>query len=295
MRTALMVGRLGTVSATASAMGVHRSTVSRHIDVLEEALGTRLFLRHKEGYTLTEDGRHMLDVANKADSLFTEFANQVVSRPGDLKGVLTISAMSGAAPILPPVMLTFHRKHPRVTFRFVTETRLAKLEKNEAHVAIRTSPKPKEPDYVVTPLRSFRVGLYAHRDYLKEVGYPRVPQDLAKHRFVGPPNIALHSVAGTYRRPSLACRISGGRNTGPTRGPTQRSVGPRLGLRGGRGCGAVPAVGRSPTAAGTSHGPCMDRHARRRPPHTARARVRLGAENGNLSFRPPPPYPLILP
>ena len=37
MRTALMVARLGTVKATAEALGVHRATVSRHVDTLEAA------------------------------------------------------------------------------------------------------------------------------------------------------------------------------------------------------------------------------------------------------------------
>ena len=43
MRTALMVARLGTVKAAAEALGVHRATVSRHVDTLEAAFRAPLF------------------------------------------------------------------------------------------------------------------------------------------------------------------------------------------------------------------------------------------------------------
>ena len=36
LRTAYQVAKLGTVSAAATALGFHRATVNRHIDVLEE-------------------------------------------------------------------------------------------------------------------------------------------------------------------------------------------------------------------------------------------------------------------
>jgi DNA-binding transcriptional LysR family regulator len=38
LRTAYQVAKLGTVSAAATALGFHRATVNRHIDVLEKRL-----------------------------------------------------------------------------------------------------------------------------------------------------------------------------------------------------------------------------------------------------------------
>ena len=49
LRTAYAVARLGTVSAAATQLNIHRATVVRHIDALEEALGGRLFQRHGRG------------------------------------------------------------------------------------------------------------------------------------------------------------------------------------------------------------------------------------------------------
>jgi DNA-binding transcriptional LysR family regulator len=49
IKTAYQVARLGTVSAAADVLGVHRATVIRHIDTLEAELGARVFLRNKTG------------------------------------------------------------------------------------------------------------------------------------------------------------------------------------------------------------------------------------------------------
>ena len=43
----------GSVRQAARELGVHHSTISRRIDNLEYALGTKLFDRHPEGFVLT--------------------------------------------------------------------------------------------------------------------------------------------------------------------------------------------------------------------------------------------------
>ncbi|KNC65158.1 LysR family transcriptional regulator, partial [Pseudoalteromonas rubra] len=60
MRTAYRLAKLGTLSATAQELGVHRSTVMRHIDVLESALGVTLFQRNDRGYLPTEAGLEIM-------------------------------------------------------------------------------------------------------------------------------------------------------------------------------------------------------------------------------------------
>ena len=63
IRTAAQVARLGRVSAAAEALGMHHSSVIRHIDLLEERLHTRLFQRHARGYTPTEAAEELLRTA----------------------------------------------------------------------------------------------------------------------------------------------------------------------------------------------------------------------------------------
>lgn len=154
------------------------------IETLEKALGTALFQRHARGYTLTDAGRDMLDVANRADEMFADLEGRTKNRKGQLSGELTISALGGLAPMVVPALRAFHDAHPAIQIEFVVESRLAKLEYGEAQVAFRAGPKPEEPDYVVLPFRQIRFGLYCSQDYVRRHGHPREKR-FDQHLFVG--------------------------------------------------------------------------------------------------------------
>jgi len=184
LRTALMVARLGTVSAAAEALGVHRATVNRHVETLEGAFGAPLFQRHARGYALTDAGRDMLEVAGRADEMFADLAGRARGRAGQLSGSLIVTALAGVAPLVMPAIRDFHLAHPQIALEFVAGAQLARLEHGEAHVAIRAGARPDVPDYVVTLFRRLRFGLYASRGYIDRAGYPD-PDRLDGHRFVG--------------------------------------------------------------------------------------------------------------
>ncbi|MDG4648936.1 LysR family transcriptional regulator [Roseibacterium sp. SDUM158017] len=184
LRTALMVARLGTVSAAAEALGVHRATVNRHIETLEGAFGAPLFQRHARGYALTDAGRDMLEVAARADEMFADLAGRARGKAGQLSGSLIVTALSGVAPLVMPAIRDFHLSHRQIALEFVAGAQLARLEHGEAHVAIRAGAKPGMPDYVVTLFRRLRFGLYASQGYIDRSGYPD-PDRLDEHCFVG--------------------------------------------------------------------------------------------------------------
>jgi len=184
LRTALMVARHGTISGAAEALGVHRATVNRHIDLVEKSFGAPLFQRHARGYALTETGVHMLDVATRAEEMFSDLAGRSRSRAGRLSGKLIVTALSGFASLLLPAIREFHGLHPQIELEFVTGAQLARLEHGEAHVALRPGPRPDTPDYVVGVFGQVRYGLYASREYVARVGLPTPPR-FEGHRFVG--------------------------------------------------------------------------------------------------------------
>lgn len=179
-----MLARCGTVSAAADALGVHRATVNRHIDTLEAEFQTKLFQRHARGYTLTESGQEMLDVAGRADEMFTDLAGRNRGRSGQLSGKLVVTALAGVAPLIMPALREFHFAHPQIELEFAATTDLARLEHGEAHVAFRAGPKPDAPDYVVKLFRRICFGIYASRDYIARRGQPAI-DDLSGHTFVG--------------------------------------------------------------------------------------------------------------
>ncbi|MEL6126732.1 MAG: LysR family transcriptional regulator, partial [Pseudomonadota bacterium] len=85
---------LGTVSAAAASLGYHRATVNRHIDALEAEIGARIFLRHAQGYTLTEVGHQVLRVAQKTKELTDDLSGRLKGASERLEGELRLSVLA---------------------------------------------------------------------------------------------------------------------------------------------------------------------------------------------------------
>lgn len=186
IRTAFHVARAGTVSQAASELGVHHATVIRHIDSLEDRLGTKLFQRHARGYTATEAGADLLQVAQTTEDQFSQLANRLRGRGDSVTGELVVTTLSVLSPLLTPSIARFEIAHPDLTLRHLTGERLFRLEYGEAHVAIRAGAAPEEPDNVVQKLWTSETALYASQAYLDRFGTPDIDGDLGGHRFVGP-------------------------------------------------------------------------------------------------------------
>ena len=151
IRTAYQVAKLGTVSAAAECLGVHRATVIRHIDSLEGVLGEKLFQRHSRGYTPTEVGLDLMRVAKTTDEQFSQLVGRTKGRKIELSGEFVVTSLYVVAPMLIPVINAFQNQHPNIVVRYMASDRIFRLEHGEAHVAIRTGPRPEHPDNVAQP------------------------------------------------------------------------------------------------------------------------------------------------
>lgn len=183
LRTAYEVAKQGTLTAAAEALSIHRATVLRHIDNLEDELGAKLFQRHGRGYTPTELGKDLLQVTSIAEAEF----NQLKARAkgyDELHGEFIVTSLEEVAPVFFPLLARFQQQHPKLEIRYITGTDLFKLEYGQAHVAIRSGEKPNHPDYVVKAFQPMYTGLFAHRDYVKNHGKPQSSEDFIAHQFV---------------------------------------------------------------------------------------------------------------
>ncbi|WP_377511321.1 LysR family transcriptional regulator [Octadecabacter sp. R77987] len=185
IRTAYQVARLGTVSGAADVLGVHHATVIRHIDALEANLGAKLFQRHARGYTATEAGEDLLQVAQATDDQLTQLAGRIKGRGQGVNGDLVVTSLVSAAPVLTPILTQFQIANPGLRVRYLTGDRLFRLEYGEAHVAIRAGEAPDQPDNVVQPFLRQHVRLVAAPDYIARKGMPAGEDDLVNHEFVG--------------------------------------------------------------------------------------------------------------
>ncbi len=216
MRTAYRVAKLGTVSAAAEDLGVHRATVIRHIDRLEATLGSKLFQRHARGYAMTEVGEDLLRIAETTDQQFNQLAARAKGKSETLGGTLTITAVDVIATDILPAINAFSTAYPDMRVRFRSSEALMKLEYGEADVAFRVGPKPEDPDNVVMPFKLVQMALYATTDYVQQLGMPRGPEDFSKHRFVGPDSAAPRASFMAWMAqnvPAECIRFTSGRMT----------------------------------------------------------------------------------
>ena len=184
VRTAYAVTRLGTVSAAAQELGVHRATVIRHIDTLEESLGTRLFQRHARGYTPTEAGLDLQRVARTTHDQLGLFEVRARGHEANVKGELIVTSVELVAPLVTRALAQFRSDHPEATVRYIAGGRILQLAYGEAHLAVRAGKKPEHPDNVVRPFLPLRSTFYAHKSYVERHGLPATEAELVEHLFI---------------------------------------------------------------------------------------------------------------
>ena len=191
IRTAYHVARIGTVSGAAEALGVHHATVIRHVDALEQSLGVKLFQRHARGYTPTEAGQDLLKVAQATEDQFQQLSTRIRGRGASVTGELVVTSVPDVATWMTRALVAFQAHHPGLEVRYLTDTRLLRLEYGEAHVAVRAGAAPEEPDNVVQPLGRLRFVPCATEAYLARAGKPATAECLAAHAIVGGDGPAL--------------------------------------------------------------------------------------------------------
>lgn len=184
IRTAYKLAKLGTVSATAEALGVHRATVMRHIDALEAAMDTLLFQRNDKGYIATDAGLELMQIAEISDNHFSRLALKFKSIDEELDGVLRITAVEEMAQYVMPIVARYQEKHPKIRIEFIGGLRNFALEYGEADIAIRAGNRPTTPDNIVFPIFSSELVFCAHQSYIDSFGIPVSIDDIGSHKFV---------------------------------------------------------------------------------------------------------------
>ncbi|TGM61865.1 LysR family transcriptional regulator [Leptospira adleri] len=108
------VTREGSFTRAAEKLHFVQSNVTARIQVLEKEFKTKLFLRSKNGVTLTAKGKILFDYCEKILAL-TEEAERALSDSGFPEGPLEIgSGQTTASVRLPSILSKYHIKFPKV-------------------------------------------------------------------------------------------------------------------------------------------------------------------------------------
>jgi LysR family nitrogen assimilation transcriptional regulator len=116
----LHIAETGSLSRAALQLQVSHSMLSRGIQDFELELGHRLFHRTGRGMQLTEFGRQLLPLAQRATVEVARFANETRALIGKLSGTVAIGLPGSiAARLVAPLVQRAREAHPALSLRFV--------------------------------------------------------------------------------------------------------------------------------------------------------------------------------
>lgn len=123
-------------TGAAAELGMTQAAVSYQIKVLEERVGTPLFLRQPRRVALTEAGQKLAPAITQAFALIGE---AYASVRGDADGVLTVSTLlTFASNWLAQHLGLFQLAHPALAVRVDTSNRIVDFAREDIDIAIRS-------------------------------------------------------------------------------------------------------------------------------------------------------------
>lgn len=121
LRTLIHVAELGSLSKAAERMRIAQPALSRHVRLLEEELGVRLFDRHGRGMVINDAGKEVLSRALRIINEFNDIKSSVSGDAGSLSGRIIIGMPPTVGEILSvPLVRAIRSTHPRLEIRFIT-------------------------------------------------------------------------------------------------------------------------------------------------------------------------------
>lgn len=195
LRIFLAVGQQGSLNGAAKTIGIHRSTVLRRIDRLEQQIGQRLFDRSSDGVSLTAAGERLFPQAeNMADQTAGILRDADIDH-GRPAGAIRVGATFNLAfGLLPRPLALFRDNFPEITIDLVaTADGYSPVHPDDIDIAFRTlEPGTTGHDQMIgRRLGSLPVALYGSDAYFTNYPPPQDFSEISMHRIVtGGENLA---------------------------------------------------------------------------------------------------------
>lgn len=137
------VAERGALAPAAAHLSINPSTAFRRLAAVEEALGTRLFERHRSGYVPTPAGEAMAAAAARMEEEVARFDREVADRALTPSGTLRVTAAATlVTDLLMPMLGRFRARYPAVQVDLVVSEEALNLSRRDADVALRATRAP---------------------------------------------------------------------------------------------------------------------------------------------------------
>ncbi len=184
LRAFARIADLGSISGTARALRMPKSSVSRSLVRLEESVGAVLVERSTRHLRLTDAGLLMQRHARRILDDVGEAENAIGGLVGAPRGDLRISApFTFAAGPLAPMLPAFMARYPEVRIILTVDNRNIDLLNEAIDVVIRIGPLA-DSELIARRLAAFELWPCASPAYFAQRKTPTTPGDLVDHAII---------------------------------------------------------------------------------------------------------------
>ena len=168
-------------SATARALKLTPSAVSKLIGRLEDRLGARLLNRTTRHVSLTEERRTFYQHCTPILTAIEEAEQAITEFHGEPRGLLKVNASTAFAqyhiePLIPDLLA----RYPDLRVQLTLSESIVNLIEDEVDVAVRIGQMP-DSSLIARKLGSTRRMVVGAPAYLEKYGVPKTPNDLKDH------------------------------------------------------------------------------------------------------------------
>lgn len=190
MRSFVRVAERGSLSAVARELGLGQSTVTRHLNELEDALGIALLSRTTRRVTLTEEGSRYYQNCLAILRLVEQASDEARSTRDAAAGTVRLSCTASFGVLhVTRLIFAFQDRHPGIDIDLSLSDERIDLVREGIDIAIRLAPLADSTMKLRSLGRSHRL-FVAAPDYLAQHGNPTSPDDLARHEGIRMTNVA---------------------------------------------------------------------------------------------------------
>jgi DNA-binding transcriptional LysR family regulator len=178
------VVEVGSLTGAAARLGLAKTMVSKHMQLLEAELGVTLLMRTTRRLSLTEAGRAFFDASRdvlQATEEAVEIARTGLKNP---QGTLRVGApIDYGTAVIAPLLVELQRSHPSLKVELLCADRYVDLIAEGIDVAVRLG-KLSDSSHVAVRVGSFVKWLVASPQFIETHGVPDTLTQLAALPYV---------------------------------------------------------------------------------------------------------------
>lgn len=162
------IAETGRFSEASKMLFVTQSAVSQQIKLLEEELGTQLFVRQAHSVMLTESGRELFPLAKNVLNGVAECHNRISDLKGLMCGTLNIGLTYSIEPYVRETMLVFMSRYPKVKvnayYKSLSDL-LRMLKDHEIDIMFSMMPTSPHEFAESTPILEYRLAAIMRKSH----------------------------------------------------------------------------------------------------------------------------------